>query len=230
MKGPVQKIFEEVPKTYELVNHVLTLGMDIVWRKKAVRIAAEGGGTMWMDVCSGTGETAAYLRRIAPKGTAVLSADFCLPMLQKATVKKEAKGIFFTLTDAASLPFPDETFDLITISFATRNLNVSRENLMRCFREFCRVLKRGGRFVNLETSQPDSKLIRKLFHMFIGLFVRPVGKLISGSKTGYTYLSQTIPRFYGPKELAAIMIEAGFSRVVYEKMFFGAAAIHKAFK
>ncbi len=230
MKSPVQKIFEEVPKTYELTNHILTLGMDILWRKKAVRMAAEGGGSMWMDICSGTGETAAYLRKIAPEGTTVLSADFCFPMLQRATLKREAKGIFFALTDAAFLPFPDGTFDLITISFATRNLNVNRENLVRCFKEFCRVLKKGGRFVNLETSQPDSKFVRKLFHAYIGLLVRPIGELISGSKAGYTYLSQTIPRFYNAKELASIMIEAGFSRVLYEKMVFGAAAIHKAFK
>lgn len=230
MTSPVRKIFEEVPKTYELINHVLTLGMDVAWRKKAVRIAAEGGGAMWMDICSGTGETAAYLRRIAPKDTTIISADFCFPMIQIATRKPEAKNIHFTLTDAGKLPFPDETFDLITISFATRNLNTSRGHLFGCFKEFHRVLKTGGRFVNLETSQPDSKFIRNIFHSFIGVFVRPIGKTISGSKAGYTYLSQTIPRFYDARELANIMIEAGFSNVTYQKMFFGAAAIHKAIK
>lgn len=230
MENRIKKVFEEVPKTYELVNHVLTFCMDIMWRRKAVDIAAAGGGGAWMDVCSGTGETAVLLKKRAKAGTKVLSVDFCLPMLEMAAAKPEGRDIRFVLADAANLPFEDGSFDLVTISFATRNLNLSRDALAKTFREFSRVLRPGGRFVNLETSQPGSKIIRKIFHAYVRLFVRPVGEWISGSRAGYAYLSQTIPRFYNAEELSEIMKSAGFSGVKYQKMMFGAAAIHEALK
>lgn len=230
MNKGIQQVFTEVPKTYELVNHVLTFGMDILWRKKAVREAASGGGSTWLDVCSGTGETAAYLRRLAPEGTTVVSADFCEPMIREAANKPEGRQIKFALADANILPFAEGTFDLITISFATRNLNVNRKVLLGCFSEFFRVLKKDGRFVNLETSQPDSKILRSLFHAYVGLCIRPVGTAISGSRAGYKYLSHTIPRFYNAIELSQIIQEAGFSTVRHQKLMFGTAAIHVAVK
>jgi demethylmenaquinone methyltransferase/2-methoxy-6-polyprenyl-1,4-benzoquinol methylase len=230
MNKGIRKIFMEVPRTYELVNHVLTGGADILWRRRAARLAAAKGGARWLDVCTGTGEMAIYLRRLAPAETAVFAADFCPPMALEAMAKPEAKEIIFLLADAGSLPFPDESFDLITISFATRNINVSREHLMKCLREFHRLLRPSGRFVNLETSQPRLKLFRKLMHFFVALVVKPVGSSISGSDASYAYLSHTIPRFYGAEELAGIFNEAGFSKVVFRQLMFGAAAIHESVK
>lgn len=230
MNKGIQQVFTEVPKTYELINHILTFGMDIFWRKKAVKIAAERGGERWLDICSGTGETAAYLRRVAPKGTKVFSADFCEPMLKKAMEKPEGKNINFTLADANILPFKDESFDVVTISFATRNINVTNESLRQSLSEFHRVLKKGGRFINVETSQPRSNILRKLFHSYIKLFIRPIGEAISGSNAGYKYLSHTIPRFYGAEEFSGIIREAGFAKVDYKQMFFGISAIHVAEK
>jgi demethylmenaquinone methyltransferase/2-methoxy-6-polyprenyl-1,4-benzoquinol methylase len=226
----LQKIFGGISKTYELINHLFTFGLDILWRKKAVKIAAAGGGSMWLDICSGTGETAVYLKRLAPPGTTVVSADFCLPMLKEAAAKPDAKNIRFAISDATSLPFPDESFNLITVTFATRNLNTDRKALVRTFSEFHRVLKNGGRFVNLETSQPDSRLIRKLFHAYVGTLVRLAGLIISGSRSAYAYLARSIPLFYDARDLRAIMNEAGFKDVSFERLFFGAAAIHKAIK
>ncbi len=226
----IQRIFSDVPGTYEMINHVLTFGMDILWRRKAAGIAAAEGGQLWLDVCSGTGEMAMYLSRLAGWDARVIAADFSLPMLRKISEKPEGSRILFTLADATSLPFPDGTFDLITVSLATRNLNVRRENLNRCFREFHRVLKPGGRFVNLETSQPPSGLLRKLFHSYVSLVVRPAGSFLSGSRSGYAYLAYTIPRFYQAPELADILRQAGFARVSYTRMQFGMAAVHKAVK
>ncbi len=223
-------MFSEVPKTYEIVNHILTFGMDIHWRRKGVKLAARRGGTMWLDICSGTGETAAALRKIAPKDVTVVSADFCEPMLREAAKKPEAKNIHFTLADANILPFKDEAFDLVTISFATRNINVTKRSLEESLSEFYRVLKKGGRFVNIETSQPRWKAVRKIFHSFIKLFVKPIGELISGSASGYKYLSQSIPKFYSADEFAQIIKKAGFSSVTYKPLMFGAAAIHEAIK
>jgi demethylmenaquinone methyltransferase/2-methoxy-6-polyprenyl-1,4-benzoquinol methylase len=230
MKEGIRKIFSEVPETYELVNHILTFGMDILWRKKAAQIAIEGNGKMWMDVCSGTGEMAVYLRRLAPENTRVFASDFSFPMIQKALQKKESSAITFIVSDINALPFPDNTFDLVTISFAVRNINLDREKFLQALREINRVLKPGGRFVAVETSQPKSEIIKKIFHVYIRLAVKPIGKLISGSKSAYTYLSSTIPRFYPAEEFTEIIKQAGFSEVSFKRLLFGVTAIHKAVK
>jgi demethylmenaquinone methyltransferase/2-methoxy-6-polyprenyl-1,4-benzoquinol methylase len=227
----VQKTFTtEVSKSYELVNRLLTFGQDVVWRRRAAREAASYGGERWADVCTGTGEMAMYLRRLAPEGVRVYAFDFSLPMMTEAIRKPEASGIGFAASDVKRLPLQDNCLDLITISFATRNINLSREVLVETFAEFHRVLRPGGRFVNLETSQPRSAVIRRLFHAFVKLLVRPIGTAISGSSGAYRYLSQTIPRFYGADELSEIMSEAGFTDVSYRTMMFGAAAIHQGVK
>lgn len=230
MNKGIQKIFAEVPKTYELVNHVLTFGMDIVCRRKAARLAAEGGGRRWLDVCSGTGEMAANLCRFSQNGTRIFAADFSLPMLRVAAQKKMAKEIRFVISDVRSLPFPDNSLDLITITFATRNLNTNREILISHLTEFCRVLRPGGRFVNLETSQPRYRLIRWFMHLYVRLSVRRIGAMISGSKAGYAYLSQTVPRFYEAEEFAEIIRQAGFGKVEFKRMFFGVIAVHRGVK
>jgi demethylmenaquinone methyltransferase/2-methoxy-6-polyprenyl-1,4-benzoquinol methylase len=230
MTQGIRKLFCDVPQTYETVNHLLTLGMDIRWRRRASKLAASRGGERWLDMCTGTGETAVYLRQAAGNGASVFACDFCLPMVRPLADRSGGAGILLTLGDAGRLPFPDHTFDLITMSFATRNLNTTRDHLIQCFREYHRVLRPGGRFVNLETSQPRSGLIRKLFHAYVALTVRPLGSLISRSRAAYNYLSYTIPRFYPPEELASILREAGFGDVTWTPLFFGAAAIHEANK
>jgi len=228
MTHGIRKMFREVPRTYEWVNHVLTLGLDVRWRKRAALAAARHGGRRWLDMCSGTGETAVYLSRRAGTGTTVVACDFCRPMLDELHRKPDAPGILLTLGDAQSLPFADAAFDVITMSFATRNLNVNRESLVRAFREYHRVLRPGGVYINLETSQPGSLWIRKLVHLYVALTVRPIGTLISGAGAPYRYLSHTIPRFYGPEELASILREAGFETVTWKPLLFGVAAVHAA--
>jgi len=226
----VQRLFPEVARNYELVNHAMTLGLDILWRRKAARVAANEGGGMWLDVCTGTGEMAVYLGRLAKQGTVVMATDFSPQMIRKAIEKHGAREIAFILADAKSLPFADNTFDLVTTSFATRNLNVDRRSLIESFSEFHRILKPGGRYVSLETSQPPSSLIRKLFHLYVRLAVRPLGYAISGSRAAYAYLSHTMQRFYTADELADVMREAGFAKVSFRRLALGAAAIHKAVK
>lgn len=229
IKG-IQKIFSEVADTYELVNHILTFGLDIYWRRKAAREAVKADGIYWLDVCSGTGEMAQNLSRLADEKVKIISVDFCYPMLSKAFEKRNETNIFFVAAEAICLPFPDKTFDLVTISFATRNISPNKKFLSCHLREFHRVLKPERRFVNLETSQPRSKILRKLFHFYIKLAVKPIGSLFSGSKAGYNYLSFTIPRFYSSKEFSFLLSQAGFSRVNCQKLFFGVSAIHVAVK
>ena len=230
MKRGLQRIFSEVSTTYELINHVLTFGLDILWRRKAAREAVRVDGAFYLDVCTGTGETAQYLSRFGSEGVRVVALDFCFPMLEQAMKKPLHLRLFPVLAEANSLPFPDECFDLITISFATRNINPTREMLIKNLREFWRVLKLGGRFINLETSQPSIGIIRTLFHFYVKLFVKPVGHLMSGSKTGYTYLSRTILRFYSAEEFSLLPNEVGFQHTTSRPLLFGIAAIHSAKK
>jgi len=230
MKKSIARIFSEVSANYELVNHVLTLGLDIYWRRQAAREATRARGSLWLDVCSGTGEMAKNLSRLAGKHVRIVSIDFCFPMMAKALEKSNAHQILFALAEAKSLPFPDQTFDLVTISFAIRNINPRRETLLENLREFWRVLRPGGRFVNLETSQPSLRIFRHLLHSYVKLVVKPVGFFFTGSKAGYSYLSSTIPRFYPPEELSLILNQAGFRRVYFRPLLWGISAIHTAIK
>ncbi len=230
MNKAVQKLFVKIPDTYELINHILTFGFDIFWRRELAQLGARLGGSKWIDMCSGTGETAHNLLKLSSSKTKVFAADFSLPMLNFGLKKENGQLIKYSLADMNYLPFNDNSFDLVTISFATRNLNIDREKLLNCFSEFNRILKPGGHFLNLETSQPSNFILRKLFHFYIAIFVKPLGTIISGSKAAYAYLSNTIPRFYNSIELADIMLEAGFSKVNYQKKLAGIAAIHLAEK
>ncbi|MHA2351697.1 MAG: ubiquinone/menaquinone biosynthesis methyltransferase [Candidatus Thorarchaeota archaeon] len=230
MSKGVLKVFSEVAHLYELVNHVLTFGLDIPWRKKTAQVAASGGGTLWLEVCSGTGDMAVNLQKLAGSGTKVVVSDFSMPMILRASEKEELRTAASSLADSLQLPFPDNTFDLVVISFATRNISPNRSRLAQFLREFHRVLKPGGRFINLETSQPSSTPIRIAFRLYTKHVIKLVGRIISGSKTGYAYLAHTVPRFFNAEYLSNILYESGFSKVNYITMTFGAVAIHRAVK
>ncbi|MBN2408265.1 MAG: ubiquinone/menaquinone biosynthesis methyltransferase [Candidatus Aminicenantes bacterium] len=230
MSDRLKELFAEVAPTYERVNHILTFGLDRLWRRPAARWGARSGGRLWLDVCSGSGDMARALLRRASGETRVVAVDFCLPMLKQAVGSGQALRPLAVGGNVRGLPFPEATFDLVTISFATRNINLSRSVLEDTFREFRRVLKPGGVFINVETSQPRSRLVRSLFHVYVKAAVKPIGSRISGSQPGYAYLASTIPRFYRPEELARILEGAGFSGISWRPLFWGAAAIHRGIK
>lgn len=227
MNKGIHKIFSQIYKTYEIVNHLLTFGLDIYWRKKCTEFVLKEGGKLYLDVCTGTGEMASKLANNG-KNKKIIALDFCLPMLKKAKAKNP--HINFVIGEAEKLPFKSGTFHAITISFATRNINVNKENLIRCFKEFRGALVKGGKFFNLETTQPEKKLGKLLFHFYVKKLVQPIGFFISGSEPAYKYLARTIPNFYDSEELKKILFEAGFSNVVYKKFFPGVVALHIAEK
>jgi len=234
IKG-IRKFYSDIAGSYELINSLITLGLDSYWRKKAAGLAVNSSPEpeRFLDICSGTGQTAAILSRRLPSNTRIIAADFSRQMLEKAIDKIDkgiSKNISFTMADAVNLPFADHTFDTVIISFATRNLDAAPGHLLKSFREFHRVLKPGGSFLNLETSQPPVNIIKKLFHLYIKLTVAPVGRRISGSKASYNYLSNSIRSFYSATGLTDILYEAGFASVEYQNLLFGVVALHKAKK
>jgi len=226
----LREIFSEIPARYERVNHILTFGLDAFWRRAAAAAAVAAGGSRFLDVCTGTGETALCVARRASPGAFVAGADFTPAMMREGRRKRGRDRVAFVAAAAAALPFPDDSFDAVTISFATRNLNVSRADLLSAFREFRRVLRPGGVFVNLETSRPPHRAVRAGFDLYARLVVGRAGKIMTGSAAGYAYLSGTLRRFYGAEELSAILAEAGFAGVRARRLTLGVVALHEAAK
>lgn len=229
-KKAVQKIFSEVPHSYERINHVITFGLDIRWRRKLVREASRTGGKITVDICCGTGELVTLLSRNTSGERLVIGIDQSLPMLREA-VDKDTNGHFHLVSsDALKLPFKDNSIDTLTISFASRNLRLSNRVFQAALVEFRRILVPGGTLLHLETSQPDLFLFRKIFHGYVKHWVKPAGSLLSGSQAGYAYLASTIPRFFDAVTLDRHLRNAGFDRVSHRKLLLGIAALHRAVK
>jgi len=231
---PLLRIFTRVPRRYDLINHLITWGLDKRWRRQATKecLAPQAGRVL--DLCCGTGDLVINLARLAGNNMELTGIDYSQPMLEIATGKAELlaekRRISFIYGDAADLPFPDGCFDCVGISFAFRNLIYKNPLAQRHLGEVLRVLNAGGRYVIMESSQPKIKLIRKLYHLYLRWFVFRLGYLLSGNRQAYHYLAQSAARFYTPEEVKQMLLTAGFRRVSFHRLFFGAVAIHVATK
>jgi len=227
-------MFTTVPRHYDLVNNVITWSLDERWRKKAATECLASQPEKALDLCCGTGDLAIYLAQLSQNNVELTGLDYSQPMLDIANAKAQKAGvenrISFIYGDAASLPFPDEHFDSVGISFAFRNLTYKNPLVNQYVAEVVRVLKPGGKFVIVETSQPRSKLIRKLFHLYLRWFAFGMGYLISGNKGAYYYLAESAARFYTPGEIEELLLSAGFRQVRYQPILFGAVGTHIAVK
>jgi demethylmenaquinone methyltransferase/2-methoxy-6-polyprenyl-1,4-benzoquinol methylase len=227
-------MFTEVPPHYDLINSVITWGLDRRWRKKAAEECLKHKPQKMLDLCCGTGDLAVTLCRLGKRGVRVLGIDYSPPMLVLARQKALSRGgnscASFIQGDASCLPFPDASFDSVGISFAFRNLTYKNPLAGKHLTEVRRVLTAGGRYVIVETSQPESGLIRGIFHRYLRWFVRNAGFWISGNKGAYNYLAESAANFYNAGEIKNMLLEAGFQEIFYRPLLFGAAGIHIAIK
>ena len=227
-------MFMAVPPHYDLINRLFTWGLDERWRSQAARECLNEQPEQLLDLCCGTADLALRLAGMSSGSTRVLGIDFSLPMLEVAREKAEHSGmsdrVSLVYGDTTSMPFADGQFDCIGISFAFRNLTYKNPMALRYLAEVLRVLRPGGRFVIVESSQPGSRLIRKFFHLYMRWYVSRLGYLLSGNRGAYRYLAESASRFYTVEELRNLMLEVGFSQFLSRRLTFGAVAIHVATK
>ncbi|WP_241490281.1 class I SAM-dependent methyltransferase [Leucobacter chromiiresistens] len=220
----VSAMFDEVSPRYDLINDVLTVGNDRLWRVATTKAIAPRKGMRVLDLAAGTGTSSAA---IAAHGAHVVAADFSEGMLAEGRKRHAGNDLIeFQWADATQLPFADDSFDAATISYGLRNVNDPKAAL----REMRRVVKPGGRVVIAEFSTPPSALVRGPY-AFYGRHVLPriAGAINRDAAAAYRYLNESIEAWPDQAELAAWMREAGFERVVYRNLTFGIVALHRGF-
>jgi len=218
-------MFDRIAKRYDAFNTVASFGRDEAWRRLAVRLAAPEHVDRALDAASGTGKLAAAL---ASQATHVTALDFSNSMLQKSKPIIAAAGLTERVAplqgDVLALPFPDATFDCATIGFGLRNL----DDIPLGLAEFKRVLKPGGRLVVLDIVKPKNIVSRAIYTIGFRGMLPLVGWALSGSRTAYQYLPNSVQRYLTPRELVAAMQAAGFSDVSYRNLMLGSIALHSA--
>jgi demethylmenaquinone methyltransferase / 2-methoxy-6-polyprenyl-1,4-benzoquinol methylase len=225
----VRAMFADITLRYDFLNHFLSLGLDIVWRRataRALRDALGRPGSVALDACCGTGDLALALRKYSA-GT-VVGADFCQPMLARAQEKAAGKrpALPFLGADTLALPFADGALDLVAVAFGFRNL----ANYAAGLEEMRRVLKPGGVIAILEFSRVRSPSLALFFRFYFQNILPRLGGWISGNPDAYRYLPESVAKFPDQDALAAAIEKAGFVNVRYRNFSGGVAAFHWAEK
>lgn len=227
--GNLSILFDKVPARYDLLNKVMTLGMDARWRRLAVAECLAHDPARVLDLGCGTGDLA--LELAGRKVSSVVGADFSEPMLEGARRKAASRGLSveWVRADAAALPFPDSSFDAVMLAFSFRNMVWRNANRDLHLGEMRRVLRPGGCLAIIESSQPANPLLRLGMHAWLRFFVSPLGSLLSDAPA-YRYLSESARNFPRPTEISAMLSSAGFRDVRFRTVFFGVSAFHSALK
>ena len=225
--GYVRDMFSRIAPRYDLLNHVLSLGIDILWRKAAARELDLANARSVLDVCCGTGDLAIELAKAVAPGTRMVGADFCWPMLERAAAKTRAGSsartphISWLQGDGLSLPFPTGAFDRVSVAFGVRNL----ADLDRGLAELARVLAPGGRLCILEFARPRFAPFRAAYHAYF-LHVLPfIGRMVSGESDPYKYLPESVLAFPEREQLCEKLERAGFSAPRWSDLTLGIATL-----
>src|SRR5882724_10694 len=233
----VREMFTRIAPRYDLLNHLLSLQLDRLWRARATKVLRpilSRADALVLDLCCGTGDLAFSLAR---SGSArIVGADFAHTMLVRANEKSAALAagatellaapVSFFEADAMRLPFADEAFDLVTTAFGFRNLS----NYEAGLREIQRILKPGGTLAILEFTEPSDGLLGELYRWYFCKVLPKIGGLISGDSAAYSYLPKSVVRFFRPPELASLITAVGYQSVDYRVWTLGAVALHTAIR
>ncbi|MDB4196556.1 bifunctional demethylmenaquinone methyltransferase/2-methoxy-6-polyprenyl-1,4-benzoquinol methylase UbiE [Flavobacteriaceae bacterium] len=227
-KGQVEKMFDNISKEYDILNRVISFGIDISWRKKIVKILKSKNPSTILDVATGTGDLAIELVKTNAKK--IIGLDISKGMLDVGINKINHKNLNNTIEmvigDSENLKYDDNFFDAVTVSFGVRNF----ESLDSGLREIYRVLKTNGSLVILETSNP-TKFPFKQFYTVYSKFILPtIGKIFSKDKLAYNYLSESSAEFPYGEKFNNILKKIGFTNVVDFPQTFGVATIYVASK
>lgn len=224
----VRTVFEQIAPRYDLLNHLLSLNIDTLWRRRALRAldwrrAPEG---RYLDLCAGTLDVGAALSRERGFRGFVVGADFAVPMLQAGEGKAPRTVLAPVAADAQQLPLGDASVEGAVVAFGIRNV----ASLEDALGEVHRVLVPGARFVILEFTTPRNAVVRALYHVYFHRVLPFIGGVISGHRSAYRYLPKSVAHFPSEPELAQRMVAAGFADVRWDTLSLGIAAIHSGRK
>ncbi|MBQ3027375.1 MAG: bifunctional demethylmenaquinone methyltransferase/2-methoxy-6-polyprenyl-1,4-benzoquinol methylase UbiE [Alistipes sp.] len=225
----VRGMFNDIAPTYDRLNHILSLDIDRLWRKRVVQIVRKLGAKYIMDMATGTGDLAIALAKNI-EGSTIYGADFSSEMLAVAKQKIEALGlterISLTECNAEDIPLDDEAVDAATVAFGVRNF----ENQGKALTEMKRTIRRGGHLVVLEFSNPRFALVRWCYRLYSHYILPAIGRLVSKHATAYTYLPDSIDKFASPEAFTALLKEVGFDHIERKSLSLGIAHIYIAHK
>jgi demethylmenaquinone methyltransferase/2-methoxy-6-polyprenyl-1,4-benzoquinol methylase len=214
-------MFDGVAKNYDKANDLLSFGSARIWRKKVAKLVNSQPGQTILDLAAGTGSSSIVFLR---EGVKVVAADFSKGMLEEG--RKRHPELEFVFADASSLPFADQEFDTVTISFGIRNVEKTEVALS----EMLRVLKPGGKLVVCEFSRIPNKLLHTLYRFYLRNILPTLSAVVSKTPEAYSYLAESIDAWPSQQELVKIIESAGFESVSYLNQTFGIVAIHSGFK
>jgi demethylmenaquinone methyltransferase/2-methoxy-6-polyprenyl-1,4-benzoquinol methylase len=227
-KEQVAQMFDNISENYDGLNRVISLGIDVKWRKKVVKIVKQNNPKQILDIATGTGDLALMMAALNPDR--IVGLDISEGMLEVGKHKIEkanlSKKIEMIVGDSEDMPFKDDTFDAITVSFGVRNF----ANLSKGIREISRVLKPTGVLVILETSNPTKFPFKQGYKLYTNLFLPIIGKLFSKDKVAYSYLSESANSFPFGKDFNNILKKNGFKHTKATPVTFGVATIYTANK
>ena len=223
-KEQVAQMFNSIAPKYDFLNHTLSLGIDILWRKKAVRILKKINPERVLDIACGTGDFA--IEDLNSGADKVTGLDISEGMVQVGIEKVKNKGLSkkvdLQVGDSENIPFEDNTFNGITVGFGVRNF----ENLEKGLSEMHRVLTPGGQLIVLEFSKPKKVPIKQLYFFYFKYILPKIGRLISKDKTAYTYLPDSVHAFPDGEQFTNILDKIGFKSTKIVPCTFGIASIY----
>ncbi|MBI2188762.1 MAG: bifunctional demethylmenaquinone methyltransferase/2-methoxy-6-polyprenyl-1,4-benzoquinol methylase UbiE [Acidobacteria bacterium] len=221
-------MFDAIAPRYDLLNHLLSAGIDRRWRTRAIRSLELTGREVLLDVCTGTADVALQARRAASGAARVVGVDFAGAMLaigkRKVRRAEESARIALVRGDATRLPVGDGTVDAATVAFGIRN--VERPELACA--EMARALRRGGRLAILEFGEPRIPAVRTLYLWYFKYFLPWIGRFVSGHRAAYSYLPASVRSFPPPAAFAALLEQAGFRDVRAVPLTFGIVYLYTA--